>query len=291
MPSILQIVLFIPTLLAVISAQGVILSAQGTKGSPASLALQVNTSDASDANIIKVSEVSANIVNECGRTLLAGNIDIGTNTETQLADKTVTSVTKGSKVDVTIKQVNADGAGPYTCDMDLTSNADGVSGQTNLTVTEKDSTGTNGNITLTVAMPADMVCIGASTGNVCTVRCVNSKSFGGCFAVQQTDVTPNVNSPATIATAQTLEGVLAQVAENQVDLPAAIKANQEATTGTDQQQGLLGANALLALNGEATGVAAAVASSTSKAAKATKTATAKAAGGKNKGNNRRVFVA
>lgn len=235
-------------------------------------------------------------------------VDIGTNTETQLADKTVTSVTKGSKVDVTIKQVNADGAGPYTCDMDLTSNADGVSGQTNLTVTEKDSTGTNGNITLTVAMPADMVCIGgkrstpfhvlsktnsssASTGNVCTVRCVNSKSFGGCFAVQQTDVTPNVNSPATIATAQTLEGVLAQVAENQVDLPAAIKANQEATTGTDQQQGLLGANALLALNGEATGVAAAVASSTSKAAKATKTATAKAAGGKNKGNNRRVFVA
>lgn len=73
MPSVLRVVLFVSTLLALVNAQGVILSAQGTKGSPASLALQVNTSDASDANIIKVSEVSANIVNECGRTLLAGN--------------------------------------------------------------------------------------------------------------------------------------------------------------------------------------------------------------------------
>jgi len=64
---------FFKMLSILVNAQGVILSAQGTKGSPASLALQVNTADASDANIIKQSEVSANIVNECGRTLLAGN--------------------------------------------------------------------------------------------------------------------------------------------------------------------------------------------------------------------------
>jgi hypothetical protein len=85
-------------------------------------------------------------------------VDIGENTETQLANKTVTSVTKGSTVAVTIKQVSAAGAGPYTCDMDLTSNADGISGQTNLTVTEKAAV--NGNIALTVTMPSDMACIG-----------------------------------------------------------------------------------------------------------------------------------
>jgi len=63
-------------------------------------------------------------------------------------------------VDVTINQVNTNGAGPYTCDLDLTSNADGVSGQTNLTVTEKDAASSTGDITLTVTMPADLACIG-----------------------------------------------------------------------------------------------------------------------------------
>lgn len=73
MPSFTRLILLVPTLLAAVSAQGVIQSAQGTKGSPASLALQVDITNAKDANVIKVSEVAANIVNECGRTLLAGN--------------------------------------------------------------------------------------------------------------------------------------------------------------------------------------------------------------------------
>jgi hypothetical protein len=42
--------------------------------------------------------------------------------------------------------------------MDFSSNADGISGQTNLTVTEKAAN--NGNIALTVTMPADMACFG-----------------------------------------------------------------------------------------------------------------------------------
>lgn len=99
-----------PVFLAVAHCQGVILSAQGTKGSVASLPLQVSTS-ASDANIINTQEITDNVVNECGRTLLAGNIDIGEQTENQLLNKTVTSTTKGGKVSVTVNQVNAQGAG------------------------------------------------------------------------------------------------------------------------------------------------------------------------------------
>lgn len=99
----------------------------------------------------------------------------------------------------------------------------------------------------------------ASTGNVCTIRCFNEQNFGGCVAVQQTDVTPNVNSPATIATAQTLAGVDTQVAENKADLPAAMAANAAATSGTDQEQALLGANALLALLPSTTAATAATA--------------------------------
>ncbi|KAE9372726.1 hypothetical protein N431DRAFT_375996 [Stipitochalara longipes BDJ] len=290
MPSLKQILYAASALLAVANAQGVLISAQGTKGTPASPGLQVDPTQ-NDANIINSAEINANVVNECGRTLLAGNIDIGQNTEDQLANKTVTSVTKGSTVAVKILQGSADGAGPYTCDMDLTSNADGVSEQTNLTVKETDSA--DGNITLSVTMPSDMACVGASTGNVCTVRCFNSAAagpFGGCFAVQQTDVTPNANSPETIKTEQTLEGVAAQIAENQVDLPAAVKANQDAPT--ESQQGLFEANALLAINnlGQTTGAAAAAAATTATSS-ATSTAAAKAKAGKKGQKGAREFIA
>ncbi|KAK2734380.1 gas1-like protein [Colletotrichum kahawae] len=219
-------------LLAVASAQGVILKAQG-KGA-ASLPLQVDTKKA-DANIINTKEITDNAVNECGRTILAGNIDIGENTENQLIAKTVTQVTKGSTVDVQIAQVDQNGAGPYTCDMDLTSNANGATGQTKLQVQEGQAQ--NGIINLKVTMPQDMACVGASTGDVCTVRCFNAAAagpFGGCFAVQQTDTTPKQNTPANIATAQTLENVLTQVQQNAKDLPAAVKSNQEAKTQDEQ---------------------------------------------------------
>ncbi|KAI8257241.1 hypothetical protein K4K58_004323 [Colletotrichum sp. SAR11_239] len=219
-------------LLAVASAQGVILKAQG-KGA-ASLPLQVDTKKA-DANIINTKEITDNAVNECGRTILAGNIDIGENTENQLIAKTVTQVTKGSTVDVQIAQVNQDGSGPYTCDMDLTSNANGATGQTKLQVQEGQPQ--NGIINLKVTMPQDMACVGASTGDVCTVRCFNAAAagpFGGCFAVQQTDTTPKQNTPQNIATKQTLENVLTQVQQNAKDLPAAVKSNQEAKTQDEQ---------------------------------------------------------
>ena len=89
-------------------------------------------------------------------------------------------------VTVTIHQVNADGAGPYTCDPDMMSNAGVISH--NLTVTH-NVPGVNGlsqtkaqDFNITVAMPADMRCAGVSTGNICTLRCRNNAvagPFGG----------------------------------------------------------------------------------------------------------------
>lgn len=74
-----------------------------------------------DTTLIRDAEIAANIVNECGRTELNGNIDVGTETENQLAAGIVTQVTAGSTVQVTLHQVNADGAGPYACDIDTAS--------------------------------------------------------------------------------------------------------------------------------------------------------------------------
>lgn len=103
---------------------------QGEAGSPASVGFQVNDSIArnctsispcqQDATIIRDAEIKANIVNECGRTELTGNIDIGENTENALAAKQVTKVKANTQMTVTIHQVNADGAGPYTCDLEET---------------------------------------------------------------------------------------------------------------------------------------------------------------------------
>ncbi|KAJ2978751.1 hypothetical protein NUW58_g7395 [Xylaria curta] len=119
--------LSVSALLALANAHGVILGAQGLSGSPPSVGFKVhdalprNCTSISpcqqDSTIIRDAEITANIVNECGRTQLDGNIDIGENTENALAAGAVTQVKKGSTVDVTIHQINADGAGPYTCDV------------------------------------------------------------------------------------------------------------------------------------------------------------------------------
>ncbi|KAI3325889.1 hypothetical protein HD806DRAFT_426929 [Xylariaceae sp. AK1471] len=210
-------------LLAVTYGQAVLLTAQGTKGSPASLGLQVDPSSPDDANFISDIEITTNVANECGRTLLAGNIDIGENTENALADGNITQATAGSNLFVRIRQVNNAGAGPFTCDMDPTGNSIGATGQTKL-ATKEAPVDKNGNIALLVAMPQDVKCIGASTGNVCTVRCRNANNFGGCFAVQQIDISPNVNTPTNIDTLQSLDNVLQQVAQNVADLPAAMDA-------------------------------------------------------------------
>ncbi|OTB03076.1 hypothetical protein M426DRAFT_322107 [Hypoxylon sp. CI-4A] len=221
------------TVLAVAHGQGVIIKAQGDKGSPASTGLQVDPDNDSDANFISQTEIATNVVNQCGRTLQAGNIDVGATTEDALADNQVTQVQKGSTVTLTINQVNETGAGPYTCDFDPTGNTAGTSGQLNLTTSESDANN-KGQITIKATMPDDLACSGSSTGNVCTIRCRNANEFGGCVAVQQTDVTPAENTPANIEAFQSLSSINEQIQQNIADLPAAVDAL--ATSGSSDAE-------------------------------------------------------
>jgi len=142
----------------------------------------------------------------------------------------------------------------------------------------------------------------ASTGNICTVRCFNNVAagpFGGCFAVQQTDITPNKNSADTIETAQTLAGIQAQVAQNQLDLPAAVQAIASAGSTAEAKQGVALVDNLLKIDSTASAVVQIAAISSTSAAKGTaktNAASANAASGKgrkgNKGGNKaRTFVA
>lgn len=91
--------------------------------------------------------------------MAGGNIDVGENTETALAAKNVTQVKKGSTVKITMDQRNANGTGPFTCDMDPTGNTLGATGQTALTV-KQGSASNNGQVTLSVTMPNDLSCTG-----------------------------------------------------------------------------------------------------------------------------------
>lgn len=60
-----------------------------------------------DSTIIRDSEITQNIVNSCGRTEIAGNIDVGEQTENELAAGRVAKVSKGSVLAVTIHQVSS----------------------------------------------------------------------------------------------------------------------------------------------------------------------------------------
>jgi len=233
------------TVVALVNGQAIIQKAVGAKGQ--SKSLLVKQADAKDANIIKQAEIVANIVNECGRTVLGGNIDIGEQTEIELAAGSVTQSTKGGKVTVTINQVNAQGSGPFECDLDLTSNANGAAGQTKLKVQQNRADFGNGVMNLQVTLPADMACIGASTGDVCTVRCRNAQEFGGCFAVQQTDTKASENTPKNIVAAATLDQVNKQVAVDQKDFEVSV--NAIASSGL-ADQGTAVADALIKNNAD-----------------------------------------
>lgn len=116
---------------------------------------------------------------------------------------------------------------------------------------------------------------------MCTVRCFNAAAagpFGGCFAVQQTDTAASDNSANTIDTAQTLDGVLQQVNQNQKDLTKAIKGNNDAAVV--DEQGVSIADELLGVDSTASATVDVGAAATSAAA-----APAKGnAGNKNGGN-------
>jgi hypothetical protein len=101
----LSSVLCSAALLSLANAHGVILAVQGIAGSNISIGFQVDTALArncttispcqQDITIIRDAEILSNVVNECGRTELTGNIDIGENTENQPAAGTITQVKAG----------------------------------------------------------------------------------------------------------------------------------------------------------------------------------------------------
>ncbi|RYP40764.1 hypothetical protein DL769_011721 [Monosporascus sp. CRB-8-3] len=131
-----------------------------------------------------------------GETIGAGDNDVEAGTAAILAEtggQPLPQVSPGGELSMTLHQVNADGAGPYTCDI----NADGT-GQTweSIQVTQsppgddsRDRDGAATDFPMTAAIPADQQCTGTAAGqeNLCLVRCMNGARagpFGGVVPVQ-----------------------------------------------------------------------------------------------------------
>ncbi|TFK52077.1 hypothetical protein OE88DRAFT_1502016 [Heliocybe sulcata] len=137
--------------------------------------------------------------NPCGSTLMGGSIDIATamKNQAQASNGALPQVPSNGTLTLGIHQVNADGGGPFTAEV----NADGT-GKTWVAATVMSQPpGSNGllhngpaNSFLTLQMPKNVQCTGGTGNNACLVRINNGGEnstsfangagpFGGCVAV------------------------------------------------------------------------------------------------------------
>ncbi|WQF80782.1 Putative egh16-like virulence factor [Colletotrichum destructivum] len=138
-----------------------------------------------------------------GQTTGGGENDIESGTQAIMAmtGQPLPQIKAGGTLELTVHQVNADGGGPYTCDI----NEDGTATSWTevavpLTVPGQNSRNRDGAITdhpMRVTIPAGQACTGTVAGqqNVCLVRCMNAARagpFGGVVPVQmmQAGATP-----------------------------------------------------------------------------------------------------
>ncbi|KAI9188196.1 hypothetical protein H9P43_002598 [Blastocladiella emersonii ATCC 22665] len=190
-----------------------------------------------DASIIRDGEIAEG-GSPCGRTLGGGNNDIKTGMSAMKAELGgLPMVAPGQPLTLTVHQINADGAGPYTCDISTTAsgtdfqplqvmqNLPGTRGRNRATNTTPQP--------LMVMIPQNAQCTGGADGNACIVRCrnpANAGPFGGCIPVMMASVAADNGAGADAGT-----GAGAGGAGNGLD--AATGGNDAATGGNDATGG------------------------------------------------------
>ncbi|CAG7564501.1 unnamed protein product [Fusarium equiseti] len=205
MPSVKNIVyaLFVAADLA--AAHSLIINAVGDAGG-SGMGLGVDTSTPRDGTRRRPFQTDATrfrgqSADTVGETLAGGdnNVEQGTVDIMEETGDQLPQVSQGGSIEMTIHQVNSDGAGPYTCM--INSDGTGTSWE-NIPVTtnvEGNDRGRNrdgemGDFPLVASIPAGQECTGTVAGedNVCLVRCQNparAGPFGGVVPVQMTQST------------------------------------------------------------------------------------------------------
>jgi hypothetical protein len=197
---------------AQVSAHGVITAVSGASNGNTGKAFAVVDStprDGSrrnpfqqDASIIRDEEIADGKAGPCGRTLAGGKTDV-TAAMAEAESAGLPDVGADGTVEMTLHQINGDGAGPYTCgvstdgtgqsfvDMTVTTNVPGKNSRSRAKATD---------FALVAKMPAGASCTGGSDGQTCLIMCrndANAGPFGGCVAVTQ--ATADAAAPAAAA--------------------------------------------------------------------------------------------
>ncbi|KAF4440053.1 gEgh 16, partial [Fusarium albosuccineum] len=195
------------------SAHSVITNAVGDSGG-SGMALGVDTTTPRDGTRRRPFQQDAtrfrgDAEDTVGETLGGGDNDVETGTQA-IMDETgddLPQVSAGGELQMTLHQVNSDGAGPYTCMI----NSDGTAETwQQIEVTQdvegnergRNRDGEAQDFPLTAAIPADQECTGTVAGqdNVCLVRCQNparAGPFGGVVPVQMAGAGANNTDQAT----------------------------------------------------------------------------------------------
>ncbi|RKL36729.1 hypothetical protein BFJ72_g8278 [Fusarium proliferatum] len=204
------------------AAHSVITNAVGDAGG-SGMALGVDTSTPRDGTRRRPFQTDAtrfrgSAADTVGETLAGGDnqIEQGTLDIMEETGSQLPQVNPGGSLEMTVHQVNSDGAGPYTCMI----NADGTgTSWDNIQVTtnvEGNERGRNrdgemGDFPLVASIPAGQSCTGSVAGeeNVCLVRCQNparAGPFGGVIPVQMAQATGNNNNNAGTGNADNTAG-------------------------------------------------------------------------------------
>jgi len=143
----------------------------------------------------------------CGQTLGGGENDIvaGTKAVMAMMGGQLPQVSAGGEISMTLHQVNGDGAGPYTCQIDAAGDGSAFVDMKVTTQVAGKNSRSNAkavDLPLKAAIPAGQTCGGnvAGQNNVCMVRCMNAARagpFGGCVPVQMANAAAgNTTAPA-----------------------------------------------------------------------------------------------
>ncbi|KAK5625188.1 hypothetical protein RRF57_000904 [Xylaria bambusicola] len=182
-----------------VAGHGAIINAVGDAGG-SGMALGIDTSTPRDGTRRRpfqqdTTRFRGDQADTVGETLLNGDNNIEQGTQAIMAETgdQLPQVSQGGELTMTLHQVNADGGGPYTCQ--INADATGESWE-DLTVTttppgrnSRNREGAATDFPLVAAIPADQKCTGTVAGqdNACLVRCKNDAGagpFGGVVPVQ-----------------------------------------------------------------------------------------------------------
>jgi hypothetical protein len=169
------------SLTTLVSAHGLITAAKGNAGGSGSgIGFVPGTAGTSESDVTLFKGNSV-----CGQTAagVTNNIASGTSTILSQNGGTLPQVTAGGSLSMTLHQVNADGAGPYTCQIstDATGNTfTTLQATTQVPGNNGVSSANNQDFPLVVSLPSNLQCTGTVAGqsNVCLVRCKNPSGAG-----------------------------------------------------------------------------------------------------------------